>query len=65
MEDLDIFRSAKILVEQHGPRSIVEAAKRQVDLKSKGDMKGAAVWGRILLAINKLLVEKSPDGNLH
>ena len=42
--DLDIYRSAKILVEQHGADALIEAALKADELLDAGDLDGQAVW---------------------
>ena len=59
--DLDIWRAANLLIEQHGPRAIVEATKREIELLQSGEQQGAAMWRRIISAINKLMSEKPAD----
>jgi hypothetical protein len=60
MEEIDIWRSANLLIQQHGPQAIVEATKRFVELDNGGDDEGAAVWLRIISAVNQLM-RQSPD----
>ncbi len=48
--DLDIFRSAQVLVKQHGPDAPIEAAMRADAMLDKGDLDGCAVWKRIIKA---------------
>ncbi len=59
--DLDIYRSAQVLVKQHGPDAPIEAAMRADELLEAGDLDGYAVWKRILQAVGELL-SKRPDG---
>ncbi len=40
--DLDIYRTANILVEQHGRDAPIQAA-----MLEKGDLEGYAVWKRV------------------
>jgi len=47
MDDLDIYRSANLLVKQHGEDAILEAAKRADQMLDAGDVEGLAVWKRI------------------
>ncbi len=49
--DLDIYRSAQILVKQHGADASIEAAMRADAMLEKGDLDGCAVWRRILGAV--------------
>ncbi len=52
--DLDIYRSAKLLVKQHGDDAPIHAAMRADAMLEKGDLDGYAVWKRILRAVEKL-----------
>ncbi len=47
--DLDILRSAKLLIDQQG-----EAAMRADAMLEKGAMAGAATWRRIVKAVEEL-----------
>ncbi len=60
--DLDIYRSANELIEQHGDAADIEAAMRADERLAAGDMEGEAVWLRIGRAIEELLSEERPDG---
>ncbi len=59
--DLDIYRSANVLIEQHGDAADVEAAMRADECLAAGDMEGRVVWKRIVKAIEELLSEERPD----
>ncbi len=52
--DLDIYRSANILVKQHGPDAPIEAAMRADAMLDKDDLDGYAVWKRVLKAVEVL-----------
>ncbi len=52
--DLDIYRTANILVKQHGEDAPIEAAMRADAMLEKGDLDGYAVWRRILRAVDEL-----------
>ena len=54
INDPDIFRAAKLLIDQRGPEAGDFAAGRADALLEEGDMDGAAVWRRILEAIDEL-----------
>ncbi len=62
--DLDTYRSAQVLVKQHGPDAPIHAAMRADAMLDKGDLDGYAVWKRILRAVEELQREK-PEGQLH
>ncbi len=59
--DLDIYRPANELIEQHGDAADIEAAMRADECLAAGDMEGEAVWPRIVKAIEELLSEERPD----
>ena len=48
--DLDIYRSANLLVQQHGEDAPIHAAMRADELLEKGDLDGYAVWKKIVKA---------------
>ncbi len=61
VDDLDIYRSANELIEQHGDDAPIEAAMRADELMEAGDMEGEAVWLRIVKAVEELLAKERPD----
>ncbi len=52
--DLDIYRTANILVKQHGQDAPIHAAMRADAMLDKGDLDGCAVWKRVLRAVEEL-----------
>ncbi len=52
--DLDIYRSAQVLVKRHGADAPIHAAMRADAMLEKGDLDGAAVWKRIVKAVEAL-----------
>ena len=54
IDDPDIFRAAKLLIDQHGDDAAMRAAQRADGLLEEGDVDGAAVWRQILEAIEEL-----------
>ena len=54
--DPDVYRTAQVLVRQHGADAPIHAAMRHEALLEGGDLDGAAVWKRVLAAIDVLLV---------
>ena len=60
--DLDIYRSANVLVKQHGEDAPIHAAMRADAMLDKGDLDGYAVWKRILRAVEELRSSERPDG---
>ncbi len=60
--DLDNYRSAKLLIDQHGADALVEAALKADELLDAGDIDGRATWLRIRKAVLELL--KPGDGEV-
>jgi hypothetical protein len=52
--DLDIYRAAKRLVDQHGEDAPIRAAQRADELLEAGDIEGATIWRSILAAIEEM-----------
>ncbi len=52
--DLDIYRSANLLVKQHGEDAPIHAAMRADAMLEAGDLDGYAVWKRVLRAIDEM-----------
>ncbi len=64
--DLDIYRSANLLVKHHGQDAPIEAAMRADELLEAGDLDGVAVWRRILRAVEELQrAEPGPGVRVH
>ncbi len=52
--DLDIYRSAQVLIKRHGQDAPIHDAMRADELLEAGDLEGCAVWRRILVAVEEL-----------
>ena len=52
--DLDIYRSAKLLIKQHGEDAAIHAAMQADACSEKGDLEGRAMWLRVIKAIEEL-----------
>ncbi len=66
LTNLDIFRSANILMKQHGQDAPIEAAMRADELLEAGGLGGCAVWKRIVRAVEELQrVEYGLGGEVH
>ena len=62
--DLDIYRTANLLIEQYGADGAkMHAAQRADELLEAGDMDGRRVWGKILDAVQELTNTEPPDEN--
>jgi len=53
--DIDIWRSAKLLLDKYGDKAAIVAAQRADELLDQGDIDGRSAWTRIVKAIEKLL----------
>ncbi len=60
--DLDIFRSANVLVREHGQDAPIHAAMRADALLEAGDMDGCAVFKRVIKAVEEMLSKERPPG---
>ena len=60
MDDIDIYRTAKLLVDKHGAEAPIHAAMHADDMLDKGDMAGAATWRRVIKAVEELLNTEPP-----
>ena len=54
VSELDVFRSATLLVKRHGDEAPIHAAMKADAMLDKGDLDGQRVWRRILAAVNDL-----------
>jgi hypothetical protein len=57
VEDIDIWRSASVLLKSRGCEAFAVASGRASDLAGQGDDEGAEVWCRIARVIELLEVE--------
>ncbi len=60
--DLDIYRTASVLIREHGEEAALEAAQRADAMLEKGDMEGCATWKRVLGAVEELQRAEMPPG---
>ena len=60
VSDLDIYRSAWLMVRQHGDDAVIQAAMRADELLERGDLEGQRAWLRIVDAIGELLSKEVP-----
>jgi hypothetical protein len=61
VSDLDIYRTAWMLIDEHGEEASIEAAMRADKRLEAGDLDGQAVWLRVLGAVKELLTTSRPD----
>ena len=60
--DIDIYRSAKLLIDEHGEDAPIQAAMKADELLEDGDLDGQATWRRIFYAIKELLRKAPGEG---
>ena len=66
VRDLDMYRSAEVLVEHHGKDAPIHAAMNADAMLDKGDLDGFSVWKRILWAAEELQrAEPGPGAWVH
>ncbi len=62
MDDIGIFRSAKLLIDRHGDEASIIAIKRATKMLDAGDVDGYAVWKRTVVAIKDMQRETPRPG---
>ena len=66
VSDLDVYRSAKLLIDQHDDEAPIHAAMQADAMLDTGDLDGAAVWRRIVAAVEELLADRpAGDASVH
>ena len=60
--DLDIYRSAKVLIDQHGEDAPIWAAQKADAMLERGNLDGKRLWLKILKAVKDLLSKERPPG---
>ena len=63
--DLDIYRSARVLIDQHGEDAPFWAAQKADAMLESGNLDGKRLWLMILEAVEDLLSkERPPDATV-
>ena len=60
---IDIYRSAKLLIDQHGEDAPIFAAQQADRCLEARDLDGKAVWMRVIAAIEELLDQQPPSSD--
>jgi hypothetical protein len=63
MEDIDVWRTAKLLIDQHGEDAPIIVAQRIDALMAKGDLDGRIAWRRVKFAIERLMAYTRREGD--
>ncbi len=61
VEEIDIYRSANLLIKQHGEEAEIFAAMQADECLGKGDLDGKVVWQAVIKAIEELQDPSTPD----
>ncbi len=64
MDEKDIYRAAKLLIDKHGNMALQRASERAVELGKAGDVEGVQTWKAILRAV-KELQDTEAGGSVH
>ncbi len=67
VEEIDIFRSANLLIKLHGEEAAVFAAMQADACLEKGDLDGKVTWLKVIEAVKELRDTSPPDRgtNIH
>ncbi len=60
--DLDIYRTANVLIREHGEDAALEAAQCADAMLEKGCLDGQRIWKRVLAAVKEIRREESREG---
>ena len=60
--DLDIFRTANVLVKHYGEDAAPEVAQRADAMLEKGSVDGQRVWKRVLAAVKEIQRQEPREG---
>ena len=60
--DLDIYRTANVLIREHGEDASLEAAQRADAMLEKGCLGGQRVWKRVLAAVKEIQRQELREG---
>lgn len=62
--DLDVYRTASVLIREHGNEADLVAAMRADSFLEAGDIAGSAVWRHVLKAIREIWREERREGEV-
>jgi hypothetical protein len=66
MDDIDIWRTAQLLIKTHGAEADLAAAHRVDAMIEAGDPAGEATWKKVLAATKELQrTERKPGDAVH
>jgi hypothetical protein len=59
----EVHQMAEALIREHGPSAVIEAARRSISKLDDGDLKGQAVWQRVLESAKESQRRREGRGN--
>ncbi len=62
ISNLDIYRTANVLIREHGEDAALEAAQRADAMLEKGSVDGQRVWKRVLAAVMEIQRKELREG---
>jgi hypothetical protein len=60
IQEIDIWRVAVFMLKRYADDAEANADRRTVELETEGDHAGAAIWGRVTVAIEQLTDTTGP-----
>jgi hypothetical protein len=60
--DLDIYRTASVLIREHGDEADFVAAQRADSFLEAGDIDGQMIWKRVLKAVKEIQRQAPREG---
>ncbi len=60
--DLDIYRTASVLIREHGDDAALKAAQPADAVLEKGRLDGQRVWKRVLAAVKEIQRQEPREG---
>jgi hypothetical protein len=60
-DEIDIYRSAKLLIDQHGEEAAIFAGMQADECLERGDLDGKVVWLAVIKAIEEIQDVSPPD----
>ena len=62
--DLDIYRTASVLIREHGEDASLEAAQCADAMLDRGSLDGQRAWKRVLAAVKEIRREEPREGEV-
>jgi hypothetical protein len=60
--EIDVFRTANVLIREHGEDAAMEAAQRADAMLEKGSVDGQRMWRRVLAAVKEIQRQEPREG---